>query len=82
VNRNHFAGYMAMVLPVGLGWLWGHLVQGYKGDRIAGWQWRERLAAGVSGRNGRLLLLAFALVNMAAGLIFSASRGGLVSCVS
>ena len=81
VNRNHFAGYMAMVLPVGLGWLWSQGTQG-SDNGVAGWRWHERLAAGVSGRNGRLLLLAFALVNMAAALIFSASRGGIVSCFS
>ena len=82
VNRNHFAGYMAMVLPLGLGWLWGQLVQDNKGDRIAGWRWREQLAAVVGGRNGLLLLLTLALANMAAALIFSASRGGIVSCIS
>ena len=82
VNRNHFAGYMAMVLPLGLGWLWGQLVQGNKGDRIAGWRWREQLAAVVGGRNGLLLLLALALANMAVALLFSASRGGIVSCIS
>ena len=52
VNRNHFAGYMAMVLPLGLGWLWGQLVQGNKSDHIAGWRWREQLAAVVGSRNG------------------------------
>ena len=82
VNRNHFAGYMAMVLPLGLGWLWGQLVQGNKGDRITGWRWREQLAAVVSGRNGLLLLLALALAHMTVALLFSASRGGIVSCVS
>ena len=80
VNRNHFAGYMAMLIPLGLGWLWGRLAQEGKGK--AGLGWRESLLAVVSGRNGRLCLLAFALVNMAAALIFSASPGGIVSCVS
>jgi O-antigen ligase len=82
VNRNHFAGYMAMVLPLGLGWLWGQLVQGNKSDRIAGWRWRARLAAVVGGRNGLLLLFALALAHMAVALLFSASRGGIVSCIS
>ncbi len=77
VNRNHFAGYMAMVIPLGLGWLWGQLVHRNSGG--AGGGWRERLKAMLGGRNGRLLLLAFALVNMAAALLFSASRGGIVS---
>src|SRR5262249_36114033 len=81
VNRNHFAGYMAMVLPLGLGWLWGQLVQGNTGDRRAGWRWREQLAAVLGGRNGLLLLLALALANMAVALLLSASRGGIVSCV-
>jgi O-antigen ligase len=83
VNRNHFAGYMAMVLPVGLGWLWSQVAQSQGRDHgAAGWGWRERLAAGLGDWNGRLLLLAFALVNMATALIFSASRGGIMSFVS
>lgn len=77
VNRNHFAGYVAMVLPLGLGWLYGELSRGYRG--VGGQGWRQRLASLVSGRNGRLLLLGCALVNMAAALLFSASRGGIVS---
>jgi O-antigen ligase len=80
VNRNHFAGYMVMLIPLGLGWLWGRLAQGDQGMRRR--SWRESLSAVVSGRDGQLLLLMFALVNMAAALLFSASRGGIVSFVS
>ena len=73
---------MAMVLPMGLGYLWGQLVQADKGDRIAGWGWRERLVTVVGGRHGWLLLLALALVNMTAVLIFTASRGAIVGFLS
>src|SRR5712691_9795439 len=65
-NYDQFASYMTMVLPMGLGYLWGQLVQGDKGARMAGWGWRERLVAVVGARHGWLLLLALALVNMAA----------------
>lgn len=80
VNRNHFAGYMAMLIPLGLGWLWGRLTQGIRGMNRQGW--RGSLSAVASGRDARLWLLAFALVNMEAALLFSASRGGIVSAVS
>jgi hypothetical protein len=82
MNYDQFASYVTMVLPMGLGYLWGQLVQGDKGDRIAGWGWRERLVAVVGGRHGWLLLLALALVNMAAALIFTASRGAIVGFLS
>jgi O-antigen ligase len=77
VNRNHFAGYMAMVFPIGLGWLWGQLAQ--RGSGMAGWGWQERFKHLVNGRDGRRLLLVCALVNMAAALLVSASRGGIIS---
>ena len=77
VNRNHAAGYLAMVIPVGLGWLWGQL--GRRHHRIVNGTWREDLKRLVSDRDGRQLLLVFALVNMAAALLVSASRGGIIS---
>src|SRR5262249_36907287 len=81
-NYDQFASYMAMVLPMGLGYLWGQLVQGDKGDQMAGWGWRERLVAVVGAWHGWLLLLALALVNMATALIFTASRGAIVGFLS
>ena len=77
VNRNHAAGYLAMVIPIGLGWLWGQL--GQRHHRIVGGVWRQDLKKLVSGRDGRQLLLVCALVNMAAALLVSASRGGIIS---
>jgi O-antigen ligase len=82
MNYDQFASYMTMVLPMGLGYLWGQLVQGDRGDRMAGWGWRERLVAVVGARHGWLLMLALALVNMAAVLIFTASRGAIVGFLS
>jgi O-antigen ligase len=82
MNYDQFASYMTMVLPMGLGYLWGQLLQADQGDRMTGWGWRERLVAVVGARHGWLLLLALALVNMAAVLIFTASRGAIVGFLS
>jgi O-antigen ligase len=77
VNRNHAAGYLAMVIPVGLGWLWGQL--GPRDRGLVGWGGVAYLKHVMSGRDGWRLLLVFALVNMAAALLVSASRGGIIS---
>src|SRR5207248_11290619 len=47
----------------------------------AGWGWSEWLVTVVGGWHGWLLLLALALANMAAVLIFTASRGAIVGCL-
>jgi O-antigen ligase len=77
VNRNHGAGYLAMLLPVGLGWLWGQL--GPRRHGIVRGAWPDSLKTLLSGRDGLRLLLVFAVVNMAAALLVSASRGGILS---
>ena len=54
MNYDQFASYMAMVLPMGLGYLWGQ-PPADKGDRMAGWGWRERLLA-VVGAQARVVV--------------------------
>ncbi|NQT18854.1 MAG: O-antigen ligase family protein, partial [Planctomycetes bacterium] len=55
VNRNHFAGYLVMVMPITLGML-----------------------VGIRNRDKRTLL-GFAAAVMAAAVLLSASRGGVIS---
>ena len=79
VNRNHFAGYMAMLLPLGIGYflarasrLWDRLRQAWKHGHLA-----RRLASEPEMNQGLLLLLC--LLVMAGALFISLSRGGVLS---
>ena len=71
VNRNYFAGYLLMVIPLGISLLFSREADQY--GRFMGW--RHRL----SSLHGKTLLLLFGLILMILGLILSASRMGIVS---
>ena len=79
VNRNHFAGWMLMLLPVVCAYGWG-LVQGAaRRRRAAGAGEWMRWVSGVDG-NRVLLVWSSALV-MALALVMTQSRSGLVAAV-
>jgi len=70
-NRNYFAGYLLMVIPLSVGYLFSReSLQrvGYPG-------WRHRL----SSIDGKTLFLGFCIIVMIVGLLFSASRMGISS---
>ncbi len=73
INRNHFAGLMVMLLPVGIAWLLARL-QG-TGPGQAGL--RQRLVALSEANANQTLLLALAVAVMGAGLGLSFSRAGV-----
>ncbi len=68
INRNHFAGYLALTLPFALGLARYSLAR-------AGGTWRSIAAP----RGGQAILAALAAVVMAVGLMASGSRGGWIS---
>jgi len=71
VNRNYFAGYLLMVIPLSIGFFFSR-------DADQPWRlgnWRHRL----SSLDGKTLLLGFGLILMILGLLLSASRMGIVS---
>ncbi len=71
INRNYFAGYLLLVIPLSVGFLLGRqvaLVNQYRG-------WRYRLAS----LDGKTTLLGFAIILMILALLFSASRMGIIS---
>lgn len=72
VNRNHFAGYIIMVIPLALGMLLSHPA---RWSRIEGNGLRDRLA----GSDPRRFLLAFMIFIMAVALLLSLSRGGIAA---
>ncbi len=71
INRNAFAGYLLMVIPLSMGYLFSREVHSI--GHSSGW--RHRL----SSLDGRSLLIAFGIILMILGLLFSASRMGIGS---
>ena len=71
INRNHFAGYLLMVIPLSVGYLFS--LEMFEKDRFRAW--RHRL----SNLDGKVILTAFGIIVMILGLFFSASRTGIIS---
>jgi len=71
LNRNHFAGYLLMVIPLSVGFLFSR--EAMQIGRFKGW--RERIVS----LDGKTLLIGFCVVVMVLGLLFSASRMGISS---
>ncbi len=74
VNPNHFAGYMGMVIPMGIGLLIAHLLNC---SFIPAGSWRHRLSV-IESHLSKNSLLIFLIVIMGLSLIFSLSRGGIL----
>ena len=71
INRNYFAGYLLMVIPLSVGYFFSREV--FQRSRFMGWRhW-------LSSLDGKTLLIAFGIIVMILGLLFSASRMGIVS---
>ncbi len=71
LNRNYFAGYLLMVIPLSV----GYLLSRESLQRVGYSGWRHRL----SSIDGKTLLLGFCIIVMILGLLFSASRMGISS---
>jgi O-antigen ligase len=74
VNRNHFAGWMLMALPLTIALLCAGLQQGMRGLKPG---LRYRILWLSSPEANRLILIAAAAVLMAMSLIFTMSRSGI-----
>lgn len=71
INRNYFAGYLLMVIPLGVGFLFSR--EAARAGRYRGWRhW-------LSSLDGKTLLIGFGVAVMILGLLFSASRMGILS---
>jgi putative inorganic carbon (HCO3(-)) transporter len=73
VNRNHFAGWMLMGLPLAIGYLCALFEEG--AHRVEGW--RSRLLWLSTPAGGGALLVLIAAVLMAVSLVMSMSRSGM-----
>jgi O-antigen ligase len=70
-NRNCFAGYLLMVIPLSIGFLFSREANLHRRFK----DWRHRL----SSLDGKSLLIGFGLILMILALVLSASRGGIMS---
>jgi O-antigen ligase len=77
VNRNHFAGWMLMALPLAVGYLFGGLNHA---SPAAGTSLRERVLWWSSREASHLVLIALGIVVMGASLVMSRSRSGIGCC--
>ncbi len=75
VNRNHFAGYIGMVIPLAL----GMLVFRFAGITLYGSRDDRSIVAEFQSHFFANLLLIFIVVIMITALFFTASRGGILS---
>jgi len=76
VNRNHFAGWMVMALPLTLGLLVAGIDQGMRGVKRS---WHHRVLWFASPEANRLILVAAAAVLMALSLTLTMSRSGITA---
>jgi O-antigen ligase len=71
INRNYFAGYLLMVIPLSVGFLFSR--SAVQSEPLEGWRYR------LSSLDGKNVLIGFGVILMILGLIFSASRMGIIS---
>ncbi|HXH06590.1 MAG TPA: O-antigen ligase family protein, partial [Vicinamibacterales bacterium] len=74
-NRNHFAGWAVMGLALGAGYLGGCLARALRGVRP---DWRHRLLWFSTPAASETLLAGLGLAVMAAAVVLSASRSGVL----
>jgi O-antigen ligase len=77
VNKNHFAGWMLLAIPLSLGLLCANIARGMHGVKP---EWRDRLLWLASPHANRLVLLAAAIAVMCLSVVLTMSRSGM-SCL-
>jgi hypothetical protein len=78
VNKNHFAGWMLMAVPLALGLALGMAEQGMR-DQPPGW--RSTVLWLSSPLGGRVQLILIAVLLMLASLLMTKSRSGVAALV-
>ena len=80
VNRNHFAGWMLLALPLSLGHFGALVARGMPGVRAG---WRNRVAWFSTPAASAAVLTGFGVVVIALSLVMTLSRSGLACfCVA
>jgi len=79
VNRNHFAGWMLMALPVAVGYFCGRVARGMRQVKPG---WRNRMLWFSSRDASETILVGFAVLLMALGLMLTMSRSGILGLLA
>lgn len=74
VNRNHFAGWMLMALPVALGYFFASLARAMRGVRP---DWHHRLLWLSSPDANKLIMASIGIAIMGLALVLTMSRSGI-----
>jgi O-antigen ligase len=74
VNRNHFAGWMLLGLPIAIGYFYALVERGMRGVRA---EWRERVLWFSSADASRAVLVGTAILLMCLSLLLTLSRSGI-----
>jgi hypothetical protein len=77
VNRNHFAGWMLMMLPLAAGYLAGRAANVFRHDSATGW--RPALRRLTSNDGHEIILVGVAALIMAVALMFTLSRSAAIA---
>ncbi len=73
VNRNHFSGYLEMIIPLAIGLVLAHI----DFFSLADLKWREKILSLSKKRFYTSLLISFGIIIMSLAIIFSKSRSGV-----
>jgi hypothetical protein len=73
VNRNHFSGYLEMVIPLAV----GLAIAGINLPSLMELKWKDRLLRLSEKRQSISLIVSSGLIVMAVAVVFSRSRSGL-----
>jgi O-antigen ligase len=76
VNKNHFAGWMLMAVPVALGYLCAGIAKGLRGAKAG---WRYRLLWFSSPDANKLIMAALGTTVMGLALVLTLSRSGITA---
>lgn len=77
INKNHFAGWMVMAMPIGLSYLIATAMMERRPQRDLTWPNKLRWAA--AARGGRLVFVAVSLIVMSLAVVLTGSRSGMAS---
>jgi hypothetical protein len=78
VNKNHFAGWMLMTLPLAMSYFCGRVSRGMQGVQRG---WRDRLLWFSTPGASETLLVGLAILVMALSLALTTSRSGILGMV-
>ena len=74
INRNHFAGWMLMALPIAIGLFSAQVGKGMRGVAP---RWRDRLIWFSTPDASRVVLTGFSILVMGLALVMTLSRSGI-----